>query len=475
LVGLGREFDVLDEDERSKLSTEVAREVGVTDRYRRWSYLRLRLESAHESEVVRFGDAYENAKRQRQLVDFDDLIVYTARLLLEHEELAEAYSTQFPHLLVDEFQDTNAAQFAVVHALAKKSQTVSVFADDDQAIYRFAGAEAENVRRFITELGARVYPLTVNYRCWQAIVDRANSLIAADPAASGRQMRAFLPNGEVRSLVFGSPDEEATSLANEIFELIRTEVVRPHAIAVLARAAFRVRQLLAELEERGIPISNWLGASYEPEERRTLRICLSVIRGQLNDHQAARLCALLGIAESDERDPAILLESHSHVRGASLLLQLRELAWAGARVHEVVRAAQRAAASIDAGLGKAMEPLVNAVLAFEEFDPDFALEHLLAELALGGVGGPPTVGGGVKIATLHRTKGLQWPHVYLLGLEEGRLPDYHAETAEEVREERRACFVGVCRAEQRLTLTRTRYYGPHSQRPSRFLKEMGLA
>jgi DNA helicase-2/ATP-dependent DNA helicase PcrA len=475
LTGIGREFDVLDEDEQSQLITEATSKAGVTDRYKRWSYLRLRLETTRESEVVRFGYAYENAKSSRQVVDFDDLVVRTAQLFAEHSEIADAYATQYPHLLVDEFQDTNAAQFAVIRALARRSLTVSVFADDDQAIYRFAGAEAENVRRFITELGAREYPLTINYRCRQAIVDRANRLIAADPAASGRQMRAFHANGEARCLVFGTTTEEAIGLANEISGLVGSQGIQPHSIAVLTRSAFRVREALAEIIGRGIPVSNWLGPSHEPQERRTLRTCLSVVRGKLSDHQAARLCELLSITKSSERDPAVLLENNSQIAAASLLLQLRELAWAGSPVHEVVKAAQIAAAAIDVGLGKAMEPMVNTVLAFEEFDSDFTLEHLLAELALGGVGGPPTVGGGIKIATLHRTKGLQWPHVYIVGLEEGKLPNYYADTVEEIREERRACFVGVCRAEQRLTLTRSRRYGPYVQSPSRFLNDMGFA
>lgn len=191
LVGVGREFETLDDEEREALSQEAALAAGVSDRYRRWSYLRLRRREAHEAEVVRFGQAYEAAKRDRGVLDFDDLIVYTADLFEQHEEVATAYATKYPHLLVDEFQDTNAAQFAIVRALARGTRTVSVFADDDQAIYRFAGAEAENVRRFMIELGATEFPLTVNYRCRQAVVDCANRLIAADPQASGRQMRSF--------------------------------------------------------------------------------------------------------------------------------------------------------------------------------------------------------------------------------------------------------------------------------------------
>jgi ATP-dependent DNA helicase UvrD/PcrA len=474
LVGVGREFEALDDEEREALSQEVAVEAGVSDRYRRWSYLRLRRQQAHEAEVVRFGQAYEAAKRQHRVLDFDDLIVYTADLFEQHEIVATAYAAQFQHLLVDEFQDTNAAQFAIVRALARNARTISVFADDDQAIYRFAGAEAENVRRFMAELEAKEFPLTVNYRCRQAIVDCANRLIAADAQASGRQMRSFHSGGEVRVQLFQSIDAESDRLADEISGLIELHRVRPPDVAILARAAFRVHPLLTELQKRNTPISNWLGATYEPEERRALRACLSVVRGEMTDRQTQRLCAFLGIPDSEERDPVSVLQPHAERPAVSRLLLLRQLAWAGRPVREVIAAAEEVVAAVDPELAAALTPVVEAVAAFEEFDPDFSLDHLLAELTLGGGGGAPTVGGGVKVASLHRTKGLQWPHVYILGLEEGRLPDYRAHTPDQIREERRACFVGVCRAEQHLTLTHTRFYGPRPQRPSRFLAEMGL-
>jgi DNA helicase-2/ATP-dependent DNA helicase PcrA len=475
LAGIGRDFEVLDNEERNEIAEEASRDANVSNRYTRWSYLRLRRQQPHEAEVVAFGSAYERAKRGLHALDFDDLVVYTADLFEQHPDVAEAYGTRYPHLLVDEFQDTNAAQFAIVRALSSTAHTVSVFADDDQAIYQFAGAEAANVRRFIAELGASPYPLTINYRCREAIVTCANRLIAADPSASGRRMRAFHPDGEVRSLVFTTIEEEAAAVAGEIAGLIEREEARPPDIAVLVRSGFRVRELLPELDNVGIPVTNWLGQSYEPEERRTLRICLSVVRGRLDDRQARRLFSLLMIPESEERDPRAILEQYGHVPAAPLLLEMRERAWAGAQVRDVVERAQAAAATIDPALGDAIAPVVEAVAAFQDYDPEFSLDHLLAELALGGAGGPPTVGGGIKVASLHRTKGLQWPHVYILGLEEGRLPDYRARTPEAIREERRACFVGVCRAEQRLTLTRTHFYKVIREHPSRFLAEMGLS
>lgn len=475
LVATGREFEVLDDEERREVSQAAATQLGVADGYSRWSYLRLRRLQVQDPALMRFASAYEALKRQMGVLDFDDLVVHAADLLERFEDVAEAYASQYPHLLVDEFQDTNASQFAIVRALARHAKTVSVFADDDQAIFRFVGAEAENVRRFISELDAVEFPLTINYRCRGAIVDCANRLIARDPLASGRQMRAFYPGGEVRTAVFDSIDVEAEALADEIAILTQDPDIRPGDVAVLGRAAYRVQPLMYALQRRGIPTSNWLRTSYETRERRALRDCLSVVRGQLTDRQAQRICAFLGIPLPEERDPLAILQRHVEHPPVSRLLKARDLAWSGAKVSEVVVAIQDAVATVDGELGSAIAPLVESIEAFQATDPDFSLDHLMAELALGGAGGSPTVGGGVKIASLHRTKGLQWGHVYLLGLEEGRLPDYRAGTTEEIREERRACFVGVCRAEHRLTLTRIRVFGGRSQAPSRFLGEMGVA
>jgi len=179
LLGLDREFEIPDDEEQGELQELAARRAGTSNRERRWSYLRLRRQQAHESEVVRWAQAYEEQKREQRVFDFDDLVVYAADLFEQHAALAQAYGTQYPHLLVDEFQDTNPAQFPIVRVLAEHAKTISVFADDDQAIYQFAGAEAKNVRRFVDELDATEYPLTTNYRCREEIVKVANRLIAA--------------------------------------------------------------------------------------------------------------------------------------------------------------------------------------------------------------------------------------------------------------------------------------------------------
>ncbi len=474
LVGIESDFEVLDREEQETFAAEAAHAAGVRVQRARWSYLRLRREEVISESARAFADAYEAAKRAARLVDFDDLIVYAADLLEEHAEIAEAYGTRFSHLLVDEFQDTNAAQFGIVRALCAHVATVSVFADDDQAIYRFAGAEAENIRRFIAALGAREYPLTFNYRCREAILTHANRLIAADPEASGRQMRHVYEGGEVRHLTFRDEASEAGSIAREIQSLVDDEGVTPSDICVLARAAWRATPILETLERVGIPTTNWLGEAFEPPERQMLGVILSALRGSVNERQAKKLYELLDTPDSGERNVQALLEGAGDGSVVTELLRLRDLAYTDAMPSDVIEQAQVCASAVDAGLAAAMTPIIEAVAELEAEDPEFTLEHVMSELALGGIGLAPTAGGGVKVASLHRTKGLQWPHVYIVGLEQGTLPDYRTETEAALSEERRACFVGVCRAETHLTLTRFEQYRSFSKPPSIFLEEMGI-
>jgi DNA helicase-2/ATP-dependent DNA helicase PcrA len=469
-LGIEPDFELIDDEEQKEFAREV---LGGDTGLEGWSRARIRMVQPG-ARVGELGAVYEEAKRAANVVDFDDLVVYTAELFERNEDIARAYGARFPHVLVDEFQDTNPAQFAIVRALSKHAQTVSVFADDDQAIFGWAGAETANIRRFVSELGAKEFPLTINYRCREEIVDRANALIAAEPTSSGRQMTADKDEGQVEVRVFDDVFDEAEAVASDIEDAIGTGLVRPSEICVLARNAPRAAQILPTLLDRGLPAQRWMGAGFDAAERRTLAACVAMVRGRLNDRQMTRVCQLLSVPEDDQRETRAFLEEHAGDPLADALLEINTLAAQEATPLEVVRQVRVAVQIARPEMGPVAETLVETVEAFEQHDPEFTLEHLLADLMLGGASGPPTEGGGVKVATIHRTKGLQWPWVYLVGLEEGWLPDWHAKADEQISEERKLCFVGVCRAADRLVITRIRFYKGHPQPPSRFLSEMDL-
>jgi DNA helicase II / ATP-dependent DNA helicase PcrA len=472
LVEIDTDFDILDEDESKELAAQVARSLKVGNQWLGWGRARRGLRTPGEG-LAAFGAAYEDAKRAEGVVDFDDLVVYPAEILTTREEVAAAYGARYQHLLIDEFQDTNPAQFAIVNALAPHLQTVSVFADDDQAIMSFAGAEAANVARFTEELGARCYPLTRNYRCRKEIVGCANLLIAADDDASGRQMLAVKSDGVVEVRAYNSTLEEAQAIATEIAASIE-DGTSPTDIAVLSRGGPRAREIVEALQERQVPMTDWRGAAYQSEERRQMIACFSTIRPTLRTRQASRLSDLFDVELIEERDTQRFLEAHVANPVAAELLTLREKAFSGAPTSEIARHAEAAVILSNPTAGADTSLLVSAIEDFESYDPDFSLEDLLTELALKSGGRSPTQSGGVKVATLHATKGLQWPTVYLIGMEEGNLPYYKADEEGTVPDERRACFVGVCRAEDRLILSGSRYFRTIRKRPSRFLVEMGF-
>jgi DNA helicase-2/ATP-dependent DNA helicase PcrA len=470
LVGCPPDFELLDVEEQDELAQRAALSAGVPNALGPWNYARLRREVPEARTVERFGKTYQDLKRSQNCVDFDDLIVFVADLFGIEPNLAAVYSARYEHLLVDEFQDTNAAQFVIVSGLAKGARTVSVFADDDQAIYQFAGAEYENVVRFSTALGAVQYHLSRNYRCREAIALHANRLIHADPAASGRTMNAVYSGGSVRSLTFDAPIDEAMSIVGELVAKT-AEGSDPSSFAILSRARNRLRQIIDVLERGSVPFANWIDPIIRIDQRALMRTCFSVARGSLDDRQARKLFALLGCNESAERDPVKILEDSEGTSGSGELRQLREAVWNGVPMLDLMDIVVRACAAIDPSYVVTAEAVKEAVRQLLQFDPDFGVDHLFAEFALGSGLQTPSQAG-VKVSTLHGTKGLQWEHVYLVGLEEDTLPSYWAKTAAELREERRSCFVGVTRAELDLTMTRVRHLNGFAKAPSRFLNDM---
>jgi DNA helicase II / ATP-dependent DNA helicase PcrA len=474
-VGIAQDFDVLDEQEQGDLASEIAAQVG--DHRRAYSEQRLR-RRVHTSEVAKFAALFDAAKRKAGVVDFDDLIVSVAQLFRQKPEIAKAYATKYQHILIDEFQDTNAAQFEVVRALVEQSaptSTISVFADDDQAIFGFAGAESKNIARFCGDLQATEYPLTTNYRCTEQIVKCANRLILAN-RSDGREMKAVKKNGVVSTRIFLNVAEEAAELCDEIEQKLAAGTA-PHAISILVRNGTRADAIKAAMSQRGIPFSNWLAAAYNSRETRQVRLCLSLVRPVLTNRVARQVCDMLGIGPAPSTETINteqFLNVHASRTGVSQLLEIRRLADKGGKVSDVVRQVGACIEALNPNV-QITEALLAEVAAFETHDPDYSLDHLLADLALGGKGGAPTEGGGVKLATIHRTKGLQWPHVYLVGLEQDSLPHYYTRTPEQMQEERRLCFVGVCRAEDSLTITRIREYRGYKKAPSPFIAELGLS
>ncbi len=475
-VGAPNDFEILDRDETTQLASEAAALAQTRNLRESWSICRLRRHSPG-GDVGRFGANFQQLKQRDAVVDFDDLIVGVADLFKANDDIVAAYAARYRHVLVDEFQDTNAAQSEIIERLGVHAKTVSVFADDDQAIFHFAGAHARNVEIFIRSSGARVFPLSINYRSCEEIVKVANALISTAPSASGRVMRASRSGGSVTFRTFDTAHQEAEDVANAI-ALRLAAGVPPADMAVLVRSSWRA-DLMAEVgRARRLPINDWRAEATTLGPRRLLSACLTVIRGRMGARAARSLCELMQVtpASTTVIGTDAFLAAHGAHPFARKLSEMKDLAFSGASPQAIVATARDAVATCDVALATTLDELVAAVGSFQSYDPAFTLEHLLSELALGSIGRPPAAGGGIKLATLHKTKGLQWKLVFLLGLEDECFPDRRSFASDnDLLEELRLCFVGVSRAEEELVITYTKTTPSFQPRtPSRFLRNMGI-
>jgi DNA helicase-2/ATP-dependent DNA helicase PcrA len=334
----------------------------------------------------------------------------------------------------------------------------------------FAGADRGNVARFVAGLSARRIALTVNYRSRGLIVAAANRLVAADESGSGRAMSAVRSGGSIDLWRHRDEPEEAAAVAEFVSNTLAQRP--PEDIAILARTKWRADAVAEALTQGGIPLSDWRVDIVDIRARRAVASCLAVLRSRVASRHERLLCEMAGILPSALGDTAAVLDALDDHDIGPKLRAIRQAGHGGASVVEIVAMVCALVAERLPALATDLGFVREAVDAFAAHDVNFSLEHLLTELALGAGGQGPTVGGGVKLATLHRTKGLQWPVVVVIGMEQECLPHYRSMHGNSLSEERRLCFVGVSRAEDVLVLSRAQRTGNRTRAPSQFIAEL---
>ncbi|MEI8235255.1 MAG: UvrD-helicase domain-containing protein [Verrucomicrobiota bacterium] len=467
---------------------------------------------------------YQANLKQLNAVDFDDLLLLTVKLLGEHADVRERWQRRYRYIMVDEFQDTNRLQLELVGYLAKRDDgtppNVAVVGDDDQSIYGWRGAEVSNILEFEQHFpNPTVVKLEQNYRSTNAILNTANALIKNNPRRRPKSLWSGKGGGDKIRLVQAPNDrEEAEFIANEIAQRKAAETLPFESFAVLFRMNAQSRLLEEAFRERGIPYKIVGGKSFF--DRREVKDVLAYFACTLNADDDVSLLRIIntpprGISEATVERALELSIRHK----CSLFqgLQLPELrrnipARAGAAIDEFV-------AQIDAWETKLNEPLVDqaAILRkivdesryYEDLrrsckTPDEALKResgvreviegfdRFLQTSKGDLRGyldamalrqdkeeddkEKEQGGGVMLITLHASKGLEFPHCYLVGLEEGILPHDRSKVEGTLDEERRLLYVGITRAQQTLTMTycysRYRYGGTVPCTPSSFIKEL---
>ncbi len=457
-------------------------------------------------------EQYEEGLCRANALDFDDLLLESVRLLEHDESLRRRLNERLEHLLIDEYQDTNRVQYRLMRLLSEKHRNVCAVGDEDQSIYSWRGADIRNILDFEKDFPeARVIRLEQNYRSTRTILDAASAVIARNVQRKGKWLWTDGEAGE-RIVLYSAPDaeNEALFIADTIERLLARNP--GDRVAVLYRTNWQSRQIEEALRRYGRRYHVVGGLSFY--QRAEIRDVLAYLKLLSNPHNPVSLHRIINTpARGIGRSTVEQIEQHARQRRLSLwdaigsLLEERLLP---ARAHAALLRFRQlieelARAAREEPLGALVERVIEEtgyrtmVKASEDPAADSRLDNLneLINAAADAAARGETLEGfldhaalvseadqldlqaQVSLLTLHNAKGLEWPVVFIAGLEEGLFP--HSRSLDEpamLEEERRLCYVGMTRAQKRLFLTwaeRRRRFGggPYEpQEPSRFLREV---
>ena len=461
---------------------------------------------------------YREALRSVRRLDFDDLLLETLRLLRESEPTRQHYRERYRFVLVDEYQDTNGPQYEIVHQIAGEHKNLCVVGDDDQSIYGWRGADITKILNFERDYhGAFVVRLETNYRSTREILTAANRLIANNPNRHDKELRSEFGSGEPIQGV-NSKDEsaEAEYVVGDILKLIESKRARYGDCAILFRTATQPRPFEAELRIKNVPYVLIGGMSFF--DRKEVRDLLAYLRLMAHPDDEPSLLRIVntpprGVGKTTLTRVLEFATGHG-ISANEAFRRHEEIEGVGAdKAGVVVRLLDRLeaiGATSKGNLVPTIERLLEEIAYKHEVarlypDPqvreqrwagvedilNFAenytsrskkkrdLAGFLSELALTANEDSAEEAGkrdAVTLMTLHASKGLEFPHVYLVGLEEGLLPHAKSAAEDRVEEERRLAYVGITRARERLTLSWTQARARHGHKlashPSRFLFEI---
>ena len=467
---------------------------------------------------------YQRSLKLSGAFDFDDLLLCTEGLLTAHEEIRKKEAKLFDHVLVDEYQDTNGSQYRIIRALTQDHRNLCVVGDDDQSIYGWRGAEVRHILNFRNDWPeARVVRLEDNYRSTAAILESANQLIVFNSNRHEKTLRAARPNG-LPPRVWTLPDEtmEAREIVNEIAKRLDAQSgAQARDFAILFRTNEQPRVFETELRRARLPyVLTGSQSFFDRKEVRDLLAYLRWLSAPVDEVSLLRIintpprglgaksvetllsaavkigkpiwdvCSTADVIQQLPTNAKAGLESlrRLHSRFNEELASEHSLADLTRRLIVDLRYDDEITRLYDDAEEQAMrrgsiEELVNAIAEYVNNDSEATLDGFLSEIALTGreFGSPKEKHeprNAISLMTLHSAKGLEFPFVYMVGMEEGFLPHKRSigDAADSVDEERRLCYVGVTRAQDELTLsmanTRFKWGKPRDTFPSRFLYEL---
>lgn len=534
-LGYDNAFTIYDSDDQKSLMKDICKQLNIdTKKYKERTFLNaissakdeLKTPEQYADEVAKeynkkiFGRVYKEYQKrlkQNNALDFDDLIMLTVQLFQQNAEILNHYQERFPFILVDEYQDTNTAQFTLLSLLASRYQNLCVVGDDDQSIYRFRGANIHNILNFEKIFPAtKVIRLEQNYRSTKNILAAASGVIKHN---SMRKEKTLWTTAEAGAPIsYGRCDneyEEAQGIAADIHRQVK-DGMSYNDFAILYRTNAQSRVFEEKLIYEGIPY-RIIGAVnfYARKEIKDILCYLKTINNSADDIAIKRIINIprRGIGQTtigrisdyafsqempfyealrrvDEipgctRASAkihsfVSLIEHFRMKLRGEMYSLEDMTQELLDVTGYVRELEAEGTDEANGRIENIESLMNKIVQYEEDNNGGSLNDLLEDIAL--VSDIDTVSDDaeqVLLMTLHSAKGLEFPNVYICGMEETIFPGASAvfgDDPSELEEERRLCYVGITRAMKKLTLTsanqRMRNGEMNFNRPSRFINEI---
>ena len=471
-------------------------------------------------QVAKIYALYQSKLQENNALDFDDLLMLTVELLTKNEELRTKYQKKFQYILVDEYQDTNGAQYAITKLLAAEHRNICVVGDADQSIYGWRGADMRNIMNFEKDYPeATVILLEQNYRSTKNILAAANAVIENNLTRKKKELWTDNPTGDRITIYEGATEKnEASYIVREVERLHTMFHVKYGDIAVLYRTNAQSRNIEEAFYATGVPYA--MVGSVRFYDRREIKDIIAYLRVIYNPRDTLSLLRIINVPRRGLGPTSIarMMETAEEYRislfevitdaqllsmipklSAKVKLALEEFAamvftfmgQLGTRpIHEIVEDVIETsgyAAALEEEKKEdnrdRLENLREFISVAKNFDDGAAegengLADFLAQIALiSDVDQTEQSDGTVTLMTFHAAKGLEFPAVFMAGMEEGLFP--HSRTLlddTEIEEERRTCYVGITRAECRLYLTyarqRTIYGRTEMSRPSRFLAEI---
>lgn len=468
------------------------------------------------SKVAKIYELYQKKLRQNNALDFDDIIMQTIKLFSEHSEVLDYYQRKFRYVLVDEYQDTNTAQYMLISLLAKGSRNLCVVGDDDQSIYGWRGANIRNILDFEKEFkDAKVIKLEQNYRSTQTILDAANGVIRNNIGRKSKKL--WTDNKEGNKIIRfegGNEHEEALFVAGEIQKLASSENRQYKDFAILYRINAQSRVLEDRLMREGIPykivggqrfydrkeikdVLAYLRVIQNPSDNISLKRVINVPKRGIGDATVdkaevianQRNCSIFSIISSAAEIPELQRAAAKLNNFATMISKFRvfkEHMTVAELIEEVIQQSGilkelEAEDTIEAQTRiENIKELISGALEFQakNDETEKTLEGYLENVSLvADIDNVDESADNIILMTLHSAKGLEFPVVFMVGMEEGVFPGYRSMGDEnEVEEERRLCYVGITRAREKLYMTsafsRTLFGNTTYNKDSRFLREI---